>query len=393
MGIASSPVDLALVGGGLQNGLIALAALAARPDLRLVVLERGPTLGGDHTWCFHADDVPTAAAAWFAPLVAHRWDGYEVAFPTRRRTLTSPYAALTSARFDAVVGAALAAAPNARLVRGAEVDAVAPGRVGYRADGAWHELTATTVVDARGPQRTAADAGWQKFVGHELALDRPHGLTRPMLMDATVPQDDGFRFFYVLPLAPDRLLIEDTRFSDGPELDRAALAQEIAAYAAAHGWSGRVVRTEHGCLPMPWTGDVVAPTPGLIVGGYQGGWFHPVTGYSLPIALRVAQAVADALAADREPAAALAPLVAEHRAQLGLAFRLTKMMFRWFAPPHRWGVLEHFYRLPEPTIRRFYALALTRGDRARLFVGRPPRGLSWRAVFGGAPAPLAKELT
>ena len=27
------------------------------------------------------------------------------------------------------------------------------------------------------------------------------------------------------------------------------------------------------------------------------------------------------------------------------------------------------------------------------FVGRPPRGLSWRAVFGGAPAPLAKELT
>ena len=347
MGIASSPVDLALVGGGLQNGLIALAALAARPDLRLVVLERGPTLGGDHTWCFHADDVPTAAAAWFAPLVAHRWDGYEVAFPTRRRTLTSPYAA----------------------------------------------LTATTVVDARGPQRTAADAGWQKFVGHELALDRPHGLTRPMLMDATVAQDDGFRFFYVLPLAPDRLLIEDTRFSDGPELDRAALAQEIAAYAAAHGWSGRVVRTEHGCLPMPWTGDVVAPTPGLIVGGYQGGWFHPVTGYSLPIALRVAQAVADALAADREPAAALAPLVAEHRAQLGLAFRLTKMMFRWFAPPHRWGVLEHFYRLPEPTIRRFYALALTRGDRARLFVGRPPRGLSWRAVFGGAPAPLAKELT
>ena len=381
------------MGGGLQNGLIALAALAAQPALRVVVLERGAALGGDHTWCFHADDVPAAAAAWFAPLVAHRWDGYDVAFPTRQRTLTSPYAAISSARFDAVVRAALAAAPNARLIFDAEVDEVAPGRVRYRVGGATHTLTATTVVDARGPQATAVDAGWQKFVGHELALDRPHGLARPMLMDATVAQDDGFRFFYVLPLGRDRLLIEDTRFSDGPALDRAALADAVTAYAAAHGWTGRVVRTEHGCLPMPWAGDVVAPTPGLIVGGYQGGWFHPVTGYSLPIALRVAQAIADALAAERDPAAALAPLVTAHRAQLGLAFRLTKMMFRWFAPPQRWGVLAHFYRLPEPTIRRFYALALTRGDRARLFVGRPPRGLSWRAVFGGAPAPLAKELT
>lgn len=381
------------MGGGLQNGLIALAALAAQPALRVVVLERGAALGGDHTWCFHADDVPAAAAAWFAPLVAHRWDGYDVAFPTRQRTLTSPYAAISSARFDAVVRAALAAAPNARLIFDAEVDEVAPGRVRYRVGGATHTLTATTVVDARGPQATAVDAGWQKFVGHELALDRPHGLARPMLMDATVAQDDGFRFFYVLPLGRDRLLIEDTRFSDGPALDRAALADAVTAYAAAHGWTGRVVRTEHGCLPMPWAGDVVAPTPGLIVGGYQGGWFHPVTGYSLPIALRVAQAISDALAAERDPAAALAPLVTAHRAQLGLAFRLTKMMFRWFAPPQRWGVLAHFYRLPEPTIRRFYALALTRGDRARLFVGRPPRGLSWRAVFGGAPAPLAKELT
>ena len=257
MGIASSPVDLALVGGGLQNGLIALAALAARPDLRLVVLERGPTLGGDHTWCFHADDVPTAAAAWFAPLVAHRWDGYEVAFPTRRRTLTSPYAALTSARFDAVVGAALAAAPNARLVRGAEVDAVAPGRVGYRADGAWHELTATTVVDARGPQRTAADAGWQKFVGHELALDRPHGLTRPMLMDATVAQDDGFRFSYVLPLAPDRLLqslppvyLDDAdalRFVHGNPVRSSGLPGKCRVYGG-HRLLGLGERDEQGSL-------------------------------------------------------------------------------------------------------------------------------------------------
>ena len=39
------------------------------------------------------------------------------------------------------------------------------------------------------------------------------------------------------------------------------------------------------------------------------------------------------------------------------------------------------YRLPEATIRRFYALELTLGDRARLLVGRPPAGLSLKTAF------------
>ena len=41
---------LALIGGGLQNGLIALATLAARPSARIALFERGPTLGGNHLW-------------------------------------------------------------------------------------------------------------------------------------------------------------------------------------------------------------------------------------------------------------------------------------------------------------------------------------------------------
>ena len=46
-------------------------------------------------------------------------------------------------------------------------------------------------------------------------------------MDARVPQEGGFRFMYVLPFTSKRLLIEDTRYSDGPEL--AASALETAA--------------------------------------------------------------------------------------------------------------------------------------------------------------------
>jgi lycopene beta-cyclase len=57
-------------------------------------------------------------------------------------------------------------------------------------------------------------------------------------------------------------------------------------------------------------------------------------------------------------------------------------MFRAYPPPSRWNVLERFYReMPEDTIRRFYALDMTVGDRARLLLGRPPRGFSLRLAW------------
>lgn len=382
-------LDLALVGGGLQNGLIALAALAARPDLRIAIFERGPTLGGNHTWCFHAGDVPEDARAWCEPLIAQRWDGYHVQFADYERRLDAPYACITAERFHQIVRARIAEAPHGEVHTGTEVVALGAGRLAVRDGDRVRSVTAATVVDARGPERSQGRGGWQKFVGVELQLARPHGVGVPLLMDARVAQVDGFRFIYVLPLAPDRLLVEDTCFSDDATLDVARLRAQALAYAAARGWGdAAVVREEQGVLPLRWDVEVVPPVPGLITAGYQGGWFHPVTGYSFPVALRVAGAIAAALGRGDDPATAVAALVPEHRAQLAFATRLVWMMFQWFPPARRAGVLEHFYRLPEDTVRRFYALATTTRDRARMFIGRPPRGLSWHRMLrtrGGPP--------
>jgi len=54
-------------------------------------------------------------------------------------------------------------------------------------------------------------------------------------------------------------------------------------------------------------------------------------------------------------------------------------MFRAYPPQSRWHVLERFYReMPDDTVRRFYAFDMTVADRARLLLGRPPRGFSFR---------------
>jgi lycopene beta-cyclase len=48
------------------------------------------------------------------------------------------------------------------------------------------------------------------------------------------------------------------------------------------------------------------------------------------------------------------------------------MLFRAAEPDQRYRVLERFYGLPEPLIRRFYAGRLRWSDRVRLVTGSPP---------------------
>jgi len=62
------------------------------------------------------------------------------------------------------------------------------------------------------------------------------------------------------------------------------------------------------------------------------------------------------------------------------------MLFRAADPPERYRVLEHFYRLPQATIARFYGARLTSFDKLRVVSGRPPVpfGRAIRAMAGGA---------
>src|SRR5687767_9960006 len=91
--------DYVLIGGGLQNGLIAAALAAFRPTATVAMVERAERVGGNHTWSFHSADITGHARSFVEPFVATRWPGYEVRFPGLERTLGEPYAAVTSSSF------------------------------------------------------------------------------------------------------------------------------------------------------------------------------------------------------------------------------------------------------------------------------------------------------
>jgi lycopene beta-cyclase len=378
-------LDYLLVGGGLGNALIALQLFEQQPRARVGLVEQSAAIGGDHIWCFHAGDVDAASQTVVSRLVSVSWPRYSVHFDDLTRTLDEPYCAVRSERLHEVVRDAFEAR-GAQLLLGARAVRVSDRTVTL-ADG--RVLRAKIVIESRGPDALAAGAraGYQKFLGLELKLRAPSPIIEPRLMDAQLPQLDGFRFMYALPLARDRLLLEDTYFSDSRELDREQIRGRILEYAGRNGLQiERVVREEEGILPLP-TRLPRRPNPaagGPLVAGYQGAWFHPVTGYSFPLAVRVARAVAGA-PIDELRTRVWPALVQQQRSQLRFCLLLNRLFFEAFAPEKRHHVIERFYRLPVPTVRRFYAMTLTPGDRARILCGRPPRGFSVaRALSGGA---------
>ena len=386
-------VDLALCGGGLQNALIVAAlwgepaAAAAWP--RIALVERDE-VGGNHTWCYYDSDLSPAMQRRVVPFVTQRWSRYEVRFPGYRRILNTAYSMISSTRLRSAVRALLAARGNALLWERTPVERVSSAAL-HLTDG--RELRARMVIDARGARPPGTECGYQKFYGQEVTLREPHGLTCPIVMDASVAQHDGFRFMYVLPLGERRALLEDTTFSDGPDLDEEQRQRGIAGWLHRHGWHpAAVTRTERGVLPMPLRMPAApAAAVGVIHGGYGGGWFHPGTGYSLPLAAELAELVAatpvDALAA----AAASAHGRLRHRA--GFCCLLNRLLFQGYPAAARRAIFARFYRLPEATIRRFFAMRLSCHDKIRILGGRPPRGLSlrnWRA-WSQSPRPAARD--
>lgn len=368
--VARNRPDLVIVGGGLAGGLVALAFAKWRPEVRVELLEAGPTFGGNHIWSFFASDLSADAAALVEPLLAARWQGYDIAFPARRRTLSTPYASITSQRLDAVVRERLGDGARTNIaVHAVEMH----GAVLAHGD----RIDANAVLDARGAGREVAHyrGGWQKFVGQRWRTARPHGLTRPIVMDATVEQIDGYRFVYVLPFADDELFIEDTYYSDTPNLDRDVVVARIAAYAATKAWVlTDCLGEERGCLPVVSGGDFDAVWPAddrVARVGTGAGAFQPTTGYSLPFAAESAVALAKGWPFADLGSATRA--MAKAQWQRGGFYRLLdKMLFGAAVPDQRYKILEHFYRLPEPVIERFYAGKSSLSDKMRVLSGRPP---------------------
>jgi lycopene beta-cyclase len=339
----------------------------------LVLVEQSESFGGNHVWSFFDGDVAEEHRWLVEPLLARRWERHSVHFPRRSRNLGFGYNSIRSDDLDRHVRATL---PEHCLRLGRRVDELSA--TGLRLEGG-ETIEAAAVIDARGPgPAPGVQLAWQKFVGRTYRSERAHGRADPVIMDARCEQQDGYRFVYTLPFNDTELLVEDTYYSTSPVLDVPALRARIENYAEHCGLAAdEAVAEETGVLPVVLGGDVKGFWPtaeGSIARlGLRGGFFHPTTGYSLPDAVRNAVLITEQ---DDLSGAALYTLLRGRAEALWKERRffrlLNRMLFHAARPAERYRVLEHFYRLPEPTIARFYAGRLTRLDKFRILSGRPP---------------------
>lgn len=367
----SAAPRLILVGGGLANGLLALKLASERPEVEFTVLEAAPSLGGNHTWSFHAEDLTEARSAFMAPLVVHRWAGQQVVFPRFRRQIPFGYCSVTSDRFAEVLSARL----GARLRLRAPVAEIMPDRVVLEGG---EELRADAVIDGRGFRPSPhLVIRFQSFVGREMRFAAPHGVDAPIIMDASTPQAGGYRFTYVLPFSGDTALVEDTGYLDSGRLDEAEMDGRIRDYCRAKGWQPvETLRRETGVLPITLSGDIdrfLADSNGVPKVGLAGNFFHPATGYSLPDALRVAELVAGLPSfGHAEVHDALQRYARRLWKERSFLRSLNRMLFLAGDRERRWRVMQRFYSLSEDLIARFYADRLTAADKLRILTGKPP---------------------
>jgi lycopene beta-cyclase len=366
-------VDYLLVGGGLQSALLATAIRHCKPSATVAILERRSEICGNHRWSFHVSDIPEPARCWFDGIPQRRWPGYHVRFPDFTRWVDSSYGSIRSQDFAAFLAQQDPAFLTIR--HGVAVSAVSHD---HALTDEGHRWQAGLVVDCRGlGSHCSQTCGYQKFFGFQFELlDNTWPDTDPTLMDSRVGQEDGYAFVYVLPFSSTSVLIEVTHFSDHAQLERQVCLEMAKRYMQRQGiFSASLVGEESGCLPMPYRSSNSSSSTQALIGGYRGGWFHPATGYSIPLAVRFAQVIATT---DPDISSeSISRLSRQMRPRRVFSYLLNRMLFRLVAPSSRYEIFRRIYRrLPVDSIERFYAHRFGFMDAARIFVGLPPRRLT-----------------
>jgi lycopene beta-cyclase len=276
-----------IAGGGVAGCLVALALARHRPEVPLLIVEERETFGGAGFHHYFQDELGDEGRVLVDALAVARWPGFYVAFDQFSRKLKAPCGGLDGPALHRAMIETLA--PNqyrlgVKIVAVREDALVLDGGEEIRAEGA---------IDARGAANLS-----QLELGYEARLERryrfaaPHGVDRPVLIDATANGGGGASFMQVAPLDEERLVVADISLGERSQPGEQAAAR-LDHYVALRGWRGGEI--EDGAVvtkPLPRGGDFAAfwRIGGARVAklGLRGGFVHPVTGRTLADAANAA---------------------------------------------------------------------------------------------------------
>lgn len=286
--------DVLVVGGGPAGR--ALAAATAGRGLRTVLVDPAPEAPWRATYGCWAGELPADLPP---SVVAARAAGRAIALSAHR--LGWEYAVFDVPALRAHVDAELAR--HGVEVRTGRATGWAAGAVRL-ADGG--ELRGAVVVDAGGHRRPLhTGSGRRRPAAEQTAAGVvvAEGVAAPLVAPGEAlfmdwrpdhGEDGPPTFLYGVPLGAGAVLLEETSLARRPGLPLPALRRRLHARLARHG-----VVPPAGATTESVRFPVDTPrhrTPGVLAFGAAAPLVHPASGFSVATSLRLAPAVADAIA-------------------------------------------------------------------------------------------------
>ncbi|MCS7075994.1 MAG: lycopene beta-cyclase CrtY [Bacteroidia bacterium] len=371
------PYGFIFIGGGLSSTLAAYTWLQLGYDKPILIIEQNDHLCGNHTWSFNQTDILIPAWNTLYPLIDASWKEYQVKFPKIERTVSIPYHTLFSNSLSAKIQFYANKNPLLHILTGQKATILQRGSIQSNPviiTQDKKEYSAEWIIQSTGQNTIDSDTAYQKFVGIEVSLKSDANLSNPIVMDATVPQKDGFRFMYILPFTPTNLLIEDTYYSLNSKLDVPTIITEIKNYAQNKNWQINTIdRQEKGVLPIPLSQKKPAPiTDKVLPLGMHANLFHVTTGYSLATNYNFIWQIYPHLK-DKHLHILWHKKLLEFYQSMRFYRVMNHFLFIAGKTNKRYRFLEVFYqRQKESEIARFYAGTNTLQDKIRIFSGKAP---------------------
>lgn len=286
-------IDVVIAGAGPAGW--AIASACARNGLVTELIDPSPDRPWRATYGAWRAELPVGLRGTIAA------SGRGVAIGTAEHRLDGEYAVLDNAALrDAL------AAPGVAVNRGT-VRGVRRGRRGAALETASGDRHAAVVVDATGQRRVVLGrasrrpAAEQTAVGVVLDQARAASLVRPgeaLFMDWRNEHGEAGwpTFLYGVPVAPGRVLLEETSLARRPGLPLPVLRRRLRARMSRYGINPPRVGEERVRFavdtPLPPAGAWFGP---VVPFGVAAPLMHPATGFSVAAALRLAPRLAAAI--------------------------------------------------------------------------------------------------
>lgn len=359
--------ELLIVGAGCAGLSLAVHLVERGVRAPIHLVDPREAFGSDRTWCFFR-----VRANPFDECIQHRWPRWQVRAgrTVERGCRAHPYVHVPSEAFYARALYVLESAPNVSLHLGVRAQTWRRTSDGVELQTSAGVLRGRWGFDSRPSPRPDPGGLVQHFRGFFVRTAEPvfdPGVVR--LMDFDLPQGRGLRFAYVLPLAADLALIEDTYFTPEPfPIDDEILARVLG------GEPHERLREERGAIPM--SALPPPPPPERVVRiGLAAGVAKPSTGYAFEWIQRHAARIAEALRRDEPPP----------------AFRRSTWMDAIFIDVIRRDpalapalFLRLFERNPPARVARFLTETGTRRDALGVMASLPPAPFLRAALGRGA---------